>query len=621
MPKKTKKKYRKQSKIGIAKEYFLRDVKQLKNAYLAITKFFNRITPKFLQNYLAFWLPLLFLACLPPLTDWVRDRNQVLLSDLLLPLILAFITSTILALIFYRFFTKNRFIALLAAIGVYFVISQRIDTKLQPIWNLFRSSKFISKIIDLLGSFKLFLLALIFFILLYFLLHFIDKAIKSRKWDMAVLFRVAVVTVSVAFIIQLFSVLQIVIIEWPQFFYRPAELASKDVNANPDKKPDIYYIVLDRYTNQNVLKDQLGFDNSDFTTFLEDKGFSINSNAYDNYPNTALSISSTLKANYHSDLAQIFGSASLQTVGPYFNSVYYSPIIKELKRLGYSYYHLGSYYEISNQAPLSDHDYQSGNQLNVLGRAYPLNEFPQKELLKSIYGYTAKKGLKIGNFSIFSFTGLNQRDQSLFDIEKLKEIPDENTGPKFVFAHILVPHNPYFFNADGSFSDNPWVDNVGKPIGEKYVGQVEFINSQMKEVINKIEQKTDNQAVIIIQADEGPYPSQEKMPPDGTAPVDPEMNESDKTQRSREDFQMKYGILAAYHIPQATNEDLSSGGDSVNIFRLVLNTYFGYNLPYLPRCYYGINSKKELLKYVDITEKLTGLANPDCPNDGIFTSQ
>lgn len=596
-------------------------LRQLKECYLTAIDYLSKKTPKWLQNFLALWLPISLFTCLQPLTDWIRDKNLVTFSDLILPIVLSFITSMILALIFYWFFTRSRFLALVGAVAAYYAITLRFDMKLQPLWNFFRSFGPVSKIIDFLGGANLVIFAALCVILLYYLFCSIDRLVKSKKWNLDIFYRGVVIAISVAFLIQFVGVLRIAIIEWPQFFYRPAELSGKDVNTNPEKKPDIYYIVLDRYTNQNVLKDQLGFDNSDFINFLKDNGFSVDPSAYGNYPNTVTSVSSTLKANYHSDLAQRFDSATLQTIEPYFNSVYYSPVIKALKKQGYSYYMLGSYYEVSNQAPLADHYYQSGKQLSVFGHTYPLNEFPVKELSKSIYGSAAKNGLRIGNFPILSIGGLNQRDQSEFDIEKLKEIPEDNTGPKFVFAHILVPHNPYFFNADGSLSDNPWVDNVGKPVADKYVGQVEFINRQMKEIVGKILQKTNNEAVILIQADEGPYPSQEKMPPDGTPPVDPERSGVNETQRSLEDLRMKYGILAAYHVPQSTSENLSSGGDSVNIFRLVLNTYFGYNLPYLPKCHYAVSSYVKQLKYVDITEHLTGSANPQCPPDGIFSAQ
>lgn len=569
-----------------------------------------------LKNFLALWLPILFLLWLQPFTNFVRDNNQISLLDLAVPLYLAIATSILIALIFYRAFTKNRFLALLLAIGFFVAIKTRVDIKLQPVWNLLRSFAPFEKAINLLGFYNLILLTIIAVIVAYYLFKKINNWLKTKKINLDKLYNASLIAITAAFLIQLYSVVKIAYIEWPQFFYRPEPLSSERSSSDV-ARPDIYYIVLDRYTNGGVLKDQLGFDNSYFTGFLEDKGFYVKRDAYSNYQNTAGSISSTLKANYHSDLASKFGSSRLHTYQPYFNSAYYSPVVSELKSLGYKYYNLGSYYEISNRAPLADYNANSGSHLNIMGRVYPLNTFETREIKNSIYWPFINRGLKIRNFSVLTYAGLNQRDQSKFSLTKLKELAEEPSGSRFIFSHILIPHNPYFFNSDGTLSEYPQVSNVGKPIKEKYIGQVEFVNSQVKEIVEKILQK-DDRSIIILQADEGPYPKQEKMPPDGSPPEDPEMSDLDRDARSQEDMQMKYGILAAYHLPETDQETLKNNINSVNIFRIVLNSYFGYNLPYLPMCSYSISGNKKAYTFREATTRITGVTNPDCPENGIF---
>lgn len=193
-----------------------------------------------------------------------------------------------------------------------------------------------------------------------------------------------------------------------------------------------------------------------------------------------------------------------------------------------------------------------------------------------------------------------------------EEIAGKNTPPKFVFSHILLPHNPYFYNADGSLSAYPGVNNLGKSVRDKYIGQVEYANSQIEDLVRRINKSSNNQAVIIIQADEGPYPSQEKMPQDRTEKK--VLSDQEKAKATQEDYQMKHGILAAYKIPGVGARDLEQGGNAVNIFRLVLNTYFGYQLPYLPQCsYIHEGNDKENVNYMNITKILTGNSNPDCP--------
>ena len=56
----------------------------------------------------------------------------------------------------------------------------------------------------------------------------------------------------------------------------------------------------------------------------------------------------------------------------------------------------------------------------------------------------------------------------LTELEKVPEIP----GPKFVYAHIMVPHSPFIFAPDGSYSPNT------NPI-DGYRSNVEFIDNQL----------------------------------------------------------------------------------------------------------------------------------------------
>lgn len=578
---------------------------KLKSCYSTIASFFHRKTPKFLQNYLALWAPLSIFLSLEPLANWIQDKSQI--TDLILPLGVCLVSGALLSAIFYRAFTKNRLLALLFAIGANYAIINRVDIKKQLVWNFSKSTRFFSWIIDTLGlTLNLIILVLLSSILLYFLFIKAEQFIKSRKWDLNILFRGAVIAIIVAFGIQAYTVVNIAIIKWPQYFYRPSATINGETLTKTDNKPDIYYIVPDRYTNQTVLKEHFNFDNSNFTNFLRDNGFSINPNAYSNYPDTITSISSTLKANYHDDLTKEFSPIVRSTNATYFNTIHYSPVIQELKKIGYSYYHLGTFYNLDNQAPLADHFFSLENQLTIFNHTISLNDFPNKQFTRSIYADIARYSLKIGNFTIFSFRDSIQPDFVRYKLSKLQEITSEPAGSKFVFAHFLVPHDPYFFNPDGSLSDHPLIDNAGKPVKQKYTGQIEFINSQIEKLVIKIKQQTNNQAIIIIQSDEGDYTSHFVDDPSDSVTAD---NSTDNTLLG---LKLKYGVMAAYYIPEAKLQDIKVGGNNVNIFRLVLNTYFGANLPYLPQCSY-VFQPKSIYRYTDITEQLTGSENPDCP--------
>lgn len=62
--------------------------------------------------------------------------------------------------------------------------------------------------------------------------------------------------------------------------------------------PNIYWIVLDGYPRQDVLREGFGFDNSDFIQLLTSFGFTVLDQSRSNFPATVNSISSTLNMDY-----------------------------------------------------------------------------------------------------------------------------------------------------------------------------------------------------------------------------------------------------------------------------------------------------------------------------------
>ena len=68
--------------------------------------------------------------------------------------------------------------------------------------------------------------------------------------------------------------------------------------------PDIYYIILDSYTRQDILKEVFDLDTSEFISGLEDIGFHVAECSQSNYGHTALSLTSSLNMEYIQTLLQ-----------------------------------------------------------------------------------------------------------------------------------------------------------------------------------------------------------------------------------------------------------------------------------------------------------------------------
>ena len=68
--------------------------------------------------------------------------------------------------------------------------------------------------------------------------------------------------------------------------------------GNLEHYPDVYFIILDGYGGKSSLNNDLNFDNSEFIENLEKKGFTVITNSHSNYPQSFLSITSTMNMKY-----------------------------------------------------------------------------------------------------------------------------------------------------------------------------------------------------------------------------------------------------------------------------------------------------------------------------------
>lgn len=392
----------------------------------------------------------------------------------------------------------------------------------------------------------------------------------------------------------------------PELGYRHTMTMPAKDPSKPVTKPDIYYLVFDRYTNNEALKQQYGYDNSYFTDFLANEGFVTRDQAYANYAFTLSSISSTMAMQYHTELGKRYSGNSHQTAIPYRHILDNPPVAEILKREGYQYNQVSSWSDYTRLVGTADDDPAKSFRLNALWFDYYPSDLARDIINKSVLSPFLKKGITVGKSPIIKYElDRNPYENLEAQMAGLKHIANNSTDkPQFSFAHVLVPHDPYIYNADGSPAtyDSARNDN-GVDEFVKYTNQITYINKRTEDLIKAIKQASPD-AVIILQADEGSYPKDFRHALTPSSYYNPATLEVPK-------MQQKFGILASYYMPGVDESTVRQELDSsVNAFRFVLSHYLGYKIDMLPDCHFASGNKFNLYQYQLVTDKLTGRPNP-----------
>jgi hypothetical protein len=324
--------------------------------------------------------------------------------------------------------------------------------------------------------------------------------------------------------------------------------------------PDIYYLVFDRYANAETLQRFYDFDNEPFLAELRDRGFTIARDSWANYGGTALSLVSSLSMDYlDRDALSVTTPA---TYGPIHAALRGHLAVPEtLTGIGYEYVHIGNWWEpgIANV---------DADEILLFRRE---SEFATALLETTALTLVAGLGPPSGTGESREI-GRANRDHTLYEFEQV-EAAAARAGPTYVFAHFLVPHPPYVFNADGSA---PSAEEVaGREPRDAYLEQLRWTNDRILALLDVLlDVPPGDEPIIVLQADEGPYPDRYQADQDGFAWLE----------ATPAEVQEKFGILNALRLPGVGEAELREAGftdrsSPVNTFRLVFSEVFGADLP------------------------------------------
>jgi hypothetical protein len=337
---------------------------------------------------------------------------------------------------------------------------------------------------------------------------------------------------------------------------------------NEDSLPDIYVIVLDMYGRQDALLADLGFDNSDFLDELENLGFVVADCSRSNYAQTRLSLASFLNMQY---IPEAETNISIDDVLE--QGIKHSLVREQLSTLGYELTAFENGFGFS-EIPDADHYYaiQPASFFDLRFQPFEamLVKTTMLRLPIDLHPQTLSQLLSTITFPYGQH--VSRVENTLTNLSTLPEV----VGLKFVYAHLMIPHPPYIYEADGSIrlDDRYYREALNQPISEEYyqdgyVKNLEYTNAVMLPLIKTLIQESQTPPVIILLSDHG-------------------MRDENRMENLIAVFDPKLGVGEIY-----------STITPVNIFRVLLNTHFGTDYPFLEdKSYYSEYPDRYLLNEV-----------------------
>jgi hypothetical protein len=290
--------------------------------------------------------------------------------------------------------------------------------------------------------------------------------------------------------------------------------------------PDIYYIILDGYSREDILQEDYNHNNSKFTEYLGSIGFFIANKSCSNYGGTVSSLASSLNMAYLTPEVQASKALQLEMIRN-------SKVSRLLKQIGYQYIYIGGDFEIKYMGKYADS--------YIYQESFGIRTSP---FVSSLCDTTL-----LMPFS--RFFGSHGANSILYAFDTLANIPAIEE-PTFVYAHIKCPHPPALFDSAGPIEFPAFEpETVSEEFSRQgYLGNLTFINRKIETLIDRILAESDNSPIIILQGDHGIRPTEQGK------------------------MSWIHEILNVYYLPDSNNQFLYNTISPVNSFRVIFNLYF-----------------------------------------------
>ena len=326
--------------------------------------------------------------------------------------------------------------------------------------------------------------------------------------------------------------------------------ASADAGSASNSSPDIYFIILDEFSGFNTMRSYWQYEGVDqFVSYLEKEGFYVAQGSRSNSASTFHELAERL--NYST-----YPVYENNDVINYFNDIYNSKVMLYLKEKGYTTF---AFDETHHFYPSFEHinadyvfDYDAGSM------ASPGTLFDDFGIL------VADKTMLVPFANYYRIADPKWAEHAKwisFTADKVGNL-NEISGPKFVYVHLLLPHNPFMFDKSGNPVDPQFYFNWNY-----YLGNYQYAMTIAKRTISNILSQYDStdQPIIILQSDHGAR----------------NLNAQTKGAVTLSNYpdEDQFDIMNALYLPGYDYSQLTQDIKPINTFPIILDHYFGENIP------------------------------------------
>ena len=250
---------------------------------------------------------------------------------------------------------------------------------------------------------------------------------------------------------------------------------------------NVYFILPDKMSSHASLLES-GYDNSAFIKELRGRGFYVNENAMSNDQQkiTDQKLPTSRTPRYVASLLNLGVDVPLDSsYKQVFSMIQYNKVGVIFRANGYTFYNIGSWYPETQVNATANYNYISKSS----------SLLPTEELTNAVIN----RSLLLGVSQLIMMFDFNQscREQQTYQFETLSALAQSKTSPAFIFMHLLLPHPPYVWTADGLPQEDK---SLTQP--QAKIEQTKYAEGYLIRLIDNI-QSVDPTAIIIVQSDEG----------------------------------------------------------------------------------------------------------------------